>query len=104
MDIFRLIGQIAVGVGALGVLWVLYHIVRGVILACDFVIWQFYMTKQRKPDLKFDVRLFLRGVGKNWVDMIAKCMAGLNIFSVSGKRCRKNIWPLTSCTTSAPCG
>ena len=70
MDIFRLIGQIAVGVGALGVLWVLYHIVRGVILACDFVVWQFYMTKQRKPDLKFDVRLFLRGVGKNWVDMI----------------------------------
>ena len=70
MDIFRIIGMIAVGIGALGVLWVLYHVIRGFILACDFVIWQYTMTKQRKPELKFELRVFFRGVGKNWVDMI----------------------------------
>ena len=70
MDIFRIIGMVAVGIGALGVLWVLYHIVRGFILACDFVIWQYAMTKQSKPELKFELRVFFRGVMKNWTDMI----------------------------------
>ena len=70
MDVFRIIGQVAVGIGALGVLWVLYHIVRGFVLACDFVLWQYTVTKRSDPELKFSVLVFLRGVGKNWVDMI----------------------------------
>ena len=70
MDIFRIIGIIAVSIGAVGVLWVVYHIVRGLVLAGDFVMWQFHMTKQKNPDLKFEFRLFFRGVRKNWVDMI----------------------------------
>ena len=70
MDIFRIIGMIAVAVGAVGVLWVVYHVVRGLVLAADFVMWQFAQTKKKNPDLKFEFGLFFRGVKKNWVDMI----------------------------------
>lgn len=70
MNFLEIIGCITLGAIALFLLWVVYHIVRGFVLACDFVLWQFAMTKKQKPDLKFQFQLFFRGVIKNWIEMI----------------------------------
>lgn len=70
MDIFRIIGMIVVAFGVIGIVWVVYDIVRGLVLACDFVLWQLYMARQNNPEIKFEFGKFFRGIGKNWVDMI----------------------------------
>ena len=70
MDIFRIIGMVAVAVGALGLLTFLYYIARGFVLACDFILWQYTITKQSKPDVKFELGIFFKGVMENWVDLI----------------------------------
>ena len=70
MNVFEIIGMIAVGILALCLLAVLYTIVKAFVLAADFIMWQYTITKQSKPDTKFSVRIFVRGVMKNWVDML----------------------------------
>ena len=70
MEIFKYIGMFAVAIGVIGIACVLYSLVRAVFLAHDFVMWQFYCTKQSDPDLKFEFGLYFKGIRKNWVDMI----------------------------------
>ena len=70
MDLFRIVGMIVVAIGAFGLLVVLYQIIRGFVLACDFVMWQYYTTKRDFPELEFSIFTFFRGVIKNWIDMI----------------------------------
>ena len=90
MDIFRIIGIIAVGIAVFGLLITFYHIVRGFVLACDFVLWQLYTARQNDPTIKFEFGKFFRGVGKNWVDMIGytpesfTCQRGSSIWSGYG--------------------
>lgn len=70
MNFLEITGCITLGAIAVFLLWVAYHIVRGFVLSCDFILWQYSTTKRNDPDLKFSIGIFLGGVVKNWVDMI----------------------------------
>jgi hypothetical protein len=70
MEIFTYIGMFAVAVGAIGIASVLYSLVRALFLAHDFIMWQYAMSKQSNPSLKFEFRLYFKGIRKNWIDMI----------------------------------
>ena len=70
MNFLEIIGSITLGAIAVFLVWVVYHIVRGFVLACDFVMWQFWLTKRKNPDLKFSILIFFGGVVKNWLEMI----------------------------------
>ncbi len=70
MEIFKYIGMFAVALGAFGILVVVYQLIRAVFLAHDFIMWQYAMSKQSNPSLKFEFKIYFRGIRKNWVDMI----------------------------------
>jgi hypothetical protein len=70
MEIFAYIGMVAVGMGIFGIACVLYSLIRALFLAHDFIMWQYAMSKESNPDLKFEFKLYFRGIAKNWIDMI----------------------------------
>ncbi len=70
MEIFAYVGMVAVAIGAFGIAVIVYHLIRAVFLAHDFVMWQYTMSRQSNPALKFEFRLYFRGIRKNWIDMI----------------------------------
>ena len=70
MELFKYIGMVAVAVGTFGLLTIVYQIAKGFVLACDFIMWQYTIAKQSKPDVKFELGTFFKGVMENWVDLI----------------------------------
>ena len=70
MNFLEIVGAFTLSIIGLGILCVIYSIMRGLVLAGDLVIWQFYMARQKNPDIKFSIVTFFRGVWKNWYDMI----------------------------------
>ena len=70
MNFFEIVGVIAVSLLAFGAACVVYHLLRAVVLAHDFIMWQYAMSKQSNPNLKFEFKIYFRGIAKNWFDMI----------------------------------
>ncbi len=70
MNFLEIVGMLTVSVAAIGLLCVIYSLVRAVFLAHDFVMWQYAMSKESNPNLKFEFGLYFRGIAKNWIDMI----------------------------------
>jgi hypothetical protein len=70
MEIFAYVGMVAVAIGCIGIAIVVYHLIRAVFLAHDFVMWQYTMSRQSNPSLRFEFKIYFRGIAKNWIDMI----------------------------------
>lgn len=70
MNFLEIIGLITILIFAIIALLIVYVLIRAVFRAADFVCWQYAVTKRTNPELKFKVSIFIRGVAKNWYDMI----------------------------------